>query len=62
LGAIISGSQLKTVFHNGVTDGSFHQLGKYAIVSCIIIVILFIPLWIKRENEKKYTAKIPPLD
>lgn len=50
LGAIISSSQLKTLFHTGITDQKFHQLGYYALYSCAVLIILLIPLWVRRRK------------
>jgi len=45
LGAIISSSQLKVLFHTGITDHKFHILSYSAAISCMILVVLLIPLW-----------------
>ena len=45
LGAIISSSQLKVLFHTGITDQKFHFLSFTALASCMVLVILLIPLW-----------------
>ena len=50
LGAIISSSQLKILFHTGITDQKFHQLGYYALYSCAILILLLIPLWVRRRQ------------
>lgn len=47
LGAIISGSQLKVLFHTGINDQKFHQLSYSAFYSCMILALLLIPLWIR---------------
>ncbi|NCD71169.1 MFS transporter [Mucilaginibacter agri] len=55
LGAIISGSQIKVLFHNGVTDHNFHIIGYTVMYSCVALMILLIPLWFrmrKTENLK----------
>lgn len=44
-GAIVSGSQLKHVFSGGATDANFHKLATNSLVSCIVIVILLIPIF-----------------
>lgn len=49
LGAITSGVQLKILFHSGITDEKFHQLGNTALYSCIVIVLLLIPVWKNRK-------------
>jgi MFS family permease len=51
IGAIVSGSQLKTGFKGGVTDASFHQLALYASISCILSGFLLIPLWMKPSTK-----------
>ncbi len=56
LGAIISGSQIKSLFHNGVTDHSFHIIGYTVLYSCAALVILLIPLWLRLRNETKVVA------
>jgi MFS family permease len=50
LGAILSGSQLKVAFHTGITDQKFHTLSFTALASCIVLVILLIPLWQRRQS------------
>jgi MFS family permease len=50
LGAIISGSQLKVLFHNGVTHQSFHQLGYTSLFACVLLIILLIPLWFRKKT------------
>jgi MFS family permease len=45
LGAIISGSQLKVVFHDGITGLAFHHIGYYALLSAFLLLILLIPLF-----------------
>ena len=44
IGAIISSTQLKTLFHNGPTDDSFHQIAYYALISSGILLVLLWPL------------------
>jgi len=50
LGAILSGSQLKVVFHTGITDQKFHILSFTALASCMVLVILLIPLWRRHRS------------
>jgi MFS family permease len=50
IGAIASGTQLKKLFHTGVTDASFHQIGFYALGSGVLLLILLIPLVIRKKN------------
>jgi len=45
LGAILSSSQLKVLFHTGITDQKFHVLSFTALASCMVLLILLIPLW-----------------
>lgn len=40
LGAIISGSQMKTTFRTGVTDNNFHTMTIFAGACCILLVVL----------------------
>jgi MFS family permease len=44
LGAIISGSQLKVLFHSGINQAKFHQLSYTAFYSCLLLAVLLIPL------------------
>ncbi|MET1054726.1 MAG: MFS transporter [Pedobacter sp.] len=48
LGAILSSSQLKVLFHTGITDQKFHILSFTALASCMVLVVLLIPLWKRR--------------
>jgi MFS family permease len=57
LGAIISGSQLKVVFHNGVTDAAFHQIGYYSLISSFLLLILLIPLTLKTTSAIKHVVR-----
>lgn len=50
LGAILSGTQLKTLFRNGVNDQSFHHIGFYALCSCALLTILLVPLFLRRKE------------
>ena len=51
LGAIISSSQLKVLFHNGIDDHSFHQITSYIIYSVIVLALLLIPVWRMGRKE-----------
>ena len=51
IGAILSGTQLKSVFAGGVTDQSFHHLGFFIAVACGILVLLLLPLLVKRPSR-----------
>jgi MFS family permease len=50
LGAILSGSQLKVIFHTGITDQKFHIVSFTALASCMVLVILLIPLWRRHHS------------
>jgi MFS family permease len=52
IGAILSGTQLKVLFHNGVKDNNFHQISYYALYSCGVLALLLIPLWLRRKKLK----------
>lgn len=41
LGAIVSGTQLKTIFHAGVSDHSIYLCSLYATASCILLTALY---------------------
>ncbi|OKS87573.1 MFS transporter [Mucilaginibacter polytrichastri] len=53
LGAIISSSQIKVLFHTGVTDHSFHIIGYTVLYSCAALVLLLIPLWLRTRNNSR---------
>ncbi|HVD98880.1 MAG TPA: MFS transporter [Cytophagaceae bacterium] len=42
LGAIVSGTQLKNIFHDGISDTSLHVCGWYAGASCILLAFLYL--------------------
>lgn len=44
LGAILSGSQLKILFHDGINQEQFHQLSYTAFYSSLVLALLLIPL------------------
>jgi MFS family permease len=50
IGAILSGTQLKAAFKNGVTDASFHHIGYNISVACAILLALLIPLVFKKAG------------
>ena len=50
LGAILSSTQLKTLFKNGVSDESFHRIGYYTLFSCALLALLLIPLILRRKQ------------
>jgi MFS family permease len=45
LGAIVSGTQLKTAFQGGITDSSLHTCGWYAVASCMLLTVLYVVTW-----------------
>ena len=50
IGAILSSTQLHHLFLNGVSDGNFHQIGFYALYTCVGLLVLLVPLWLRRKN------------
>lgn len=52
LGAIASGSQLKSIFKKGVTDDSFRGIAMYATCSALILIILYLPVWFRRGSRR----------
>ncbi|MDN5284242.1 MAG: Major facilitator superfamily 1 [Mucilaginibacter sp.] len=52
IGAIISGSQLKVVFHHGVTDAAFHRVDYFALISAVILLLLLIPLFVVKKMPR----------
>ena len=57
LGAILSGTQMKVLFHNGVSDHSLHLSGWYASISCCILIILYIPTLKNNTGKKQKNAE-----
>jgi len=59
IGAIISGSQIKTQFATGVTDQNFHQIVFFTLVSCAVLVILLVPLYgrSKIAQNQKFSTR-----
>jgi MFS family permease len=55
LGAIISGTQLKILFHKGVTDRSLHTLAWYAVISCVLLAVLYFSS-LKRLRRSRVNA------
>ncbi|QJD96996.1 MFS transporter [Mucilaginibacter robiniae] len=49
IGAIISSTHLKTLFHHGVTDHNFHQMGILMLFASGVLVLLLIPLWQRKQ-------------
>ncbi|WP_299290742.1 MFS transporter [uncultured Mucilaginibacter sp.] len=47
IGAILSGTQLKKLFHFGVTDQSFHRIGFYTLIAALVLLVLLVPLLFK---------------
>jgi MFS family permease len=52
LGAIISGSQLKALFHTGISQEKFHLLSYTAFYSSLLLLLLLLPLAMKRISTK----------
>ncbi|HXO78190.1 MAG TPA: MFS transporter [Puia sp.] len=52
IGAIASGSQLKSIFHKGVTDASFREIATYATCSALILIVLYLPVWFRRGRRR----------
>lgn len=50
IGAIVSGSQMKTLYQQGVTDNSFHTVVWFTTASCVLMVLLLLPS-ISRKKE-----------
>ncbi len=57
IGAIASGTQLKRLFHGGISDAHFHQTGYYALAACILLLALLIPL-IAHKRAGKQPLKV----
>ena len=49
IGAIISSTQLKKLYHFGVSDQNFHQISYYVLFSSGMLVLLLIPVWLRRR-------------
>jgi len=58
IGAIVSGTQLKSLFHDGVTDKAFHQIGYFALISASVLFLLLWPL-IRRQQAARKTPGSP---
>jgi predicted MFS family arabinose efflux permease len=52
VGAITSGAQLKSIFHKGVTDSSFREINWFAMCSALIMIVLYLPVWIRRRKRQ----------
>jgi sugar phosphate permease len=52
LGAILSGSQLKVLFHTGINQEKFHLLSYTAFYSSLLLVLLLLPMIIKRPRTE----------
>jgi MFS family permease len=50
IGAIASGTQLKKLFSKSVTDHSFHLIGFYALASGAVLLLLIIPLVMRKKQ------------
>lgn len=51
LGAILSGVALKAQYRGGATDTGFHHLAWYALLSCMLVLLLLIPLYRKLPKQ-----------
>lgn len=49
IGAIVSSTHLKTLFHHGVTDSNFHQMGILMLCASGVLVLLLAPLWGRKQ-------------
>ena len=58
IGAIISSTQLKTLFHPEVTDSAFHHVGLFAMCACMLLLILLWPL-VKTNKVRLISAEYP---
>ena len=52
IGAILSGTQLKHLFAQGVTDHHFHLISIFMSISCILLILLLVPLFVKKASKK----------
>lgn len=52
VGAILAGSQLKTIFHGGVTNGSFATVQRYTLLSGLLLVGLYL-LLLQQEQRAR---------
>ncbi|GET25048.1 MFS transporter [Prolixibacter sp. NT017] len=52
-GAIISGTQIKSVFRDGVTDKSLHLLSIFALASFLVMVVLFFGTLVRHRRQLK---------
>jgi MFS family permease len=50
IGAILAGSSLKHKFSSGATDPGLHQLAFFSLIACGLIVILLLPLFVRRKK------------
>jgi MFS family permease len=51
IGAIVSGAQMKTIFHTGATDHSFRLINWYILASCVVLIVLFFAEFRKRQRR-----------
>ena len=49
LGAILAGSQLKTLFPHGVTAASFAVIPWYALACGVALTLLYLPLLLRKN-------------
>jgi MFS family permease len=50
IGAMLAGSSLKHQFESGATDAGLHQLALFSLVACVLIVMLLLPLFLKKRK------------
>jgi MFS family permease len=50
IGAMLAGSSLKHQFKSGATDAGLHQLAVFSLVACGLIVLLLLPLFLKKRK------------
>lgn len=50
LGAILSGSQMKTLYQQGVTDSSFHTVVWFTTASCALMILFLLPSLIRKKQ------------
>jgi hypothetical protein len=45
--------QLSSIFRKGLTDDSLRQIAGYATCSALILIVLYLPVWVRRRNRRK---------
>jgi len=56
LGAIASGAQLKSIFRKGLTDAGLREIATCATYSALILIVLYLPVWLRRERRRPVGA------